>query len=406
MDSLTKDLKKYIKENWNTCVRENKIGTETLIGMPYPYIIPAPKYYWEEMYYWDTYFTSQGLYLTGEEALAKSCTENMLYLVDRYGYMPNGNRTYYLNRSQPPFLSMMVMDVYKRYRDKEFLERAYETLKKEYNFWMTQRITPIGLNKFSVNKENLGDTEHISKYFSKRIGYTIPNCDSKTMAVKLLTDCESGWDFNPRCEFKQDETVHIDLNCNLYLYEKNFAFMSRELNLKEEDKWEKRADARKELMNRYLWDGSAFMDYNFNEDKTMKLFSAASFFALWAGVASLQQAEETRRQLKRIEREYGIAATEEYSLPGIYQWAYPNGWPPLQYVVIKGLDNYGFKEDARRVAQKYVSIMETLFEKTGTLWEKYNVLTGNKDAVGDYGERIMLGWSAGVYLFAKDYLES
>ena len=136
----------YIKKSWDSCVRSVPENDGTLIGLPYPYLVPSPKENLQEMYYWDTYFTCKGLFRTGRAELAKHCTDDMLFLVDKYGFMPNGNRTYYLSQSQPPVLSMMVLDVYQHFGDKEWLKSAYEILKKEYHFWMEQRVTPTGLN--------------------------------------------------------------------------------------------------------------------------------------------------------------------------------------------------------------------------------------------------------------------
>lgn len=399
------NLTEYIKSRWNDCVRINTKDEGTLIGLPAPYIVPSPREHLNEMYYWDTFFTCKGLYLSEMEELAKNCTDNLLFLAEKYGFVPNGNRTYYLSQSQPPFLSMMVMDVYRRTHDKEYLKRAYNVLKKEYDFWMTKRLTPTGLNRFGANEDNLGDTNKHYESICRRIDYLVPVDDKRDFAVNFLADCESGWDFSPRCEFNQSKTVYVDLNCNLYAYEKNFEFMAAETENGERDFWAKKAEKRKHLMNEYLYNEGAFRDYNFEKKKTVGVFSAASFYALWAKVADKAQAEETRKLLYKLEREYGAAATEEYSLPGKYQWAYPNGWAPLQYIVIKGLDNYGYKADARRIAQKYMHAAEKMYEQTGTVWEKYNVLTGGNDTVGDYKSREMLGWSAGVYLFAKDYCE-
>lgn len=121
-------LEDYIKENWDSCVRYVPEDKGTLIGLPKPYIVPSPDGELQEIYYWDTYFTCKGLILTGRAELAKDCTDDMLFLVDKYGFMPNGNRTYYLSQSQPPFLSLMVMDIFEVYKDKEWLQKSFCSL--------------------------------------------------------------------------------------------------------------------------------------------------------------------------------------------------------------------------------------------------------------------------------------
>lgn len=400
-------LTEFIKNSWDDCIRYKPEDEGTLIGLPYPYIVPTKEADLQEMYYWDTFFTCQGLLLSGRVEVVKNCTDDMLYLVDKYGFMPNGNRTYYLRQSQPPFLSMMVMDVYNTYKDVKWLEQAYNTLKKEYNFWMTKRITPIGLNKFDVMMEGMTQEEADTHYKSicRRINHTVPAEDHFAFARNFLTDCESGWDFNPRNYNVQSDSIYVDLNCNLYIYEKNFAFWAKILENGEEKQWEDAANRRKELINKYMWDGSSFMDYNFVEEKQGRVFSVASFYPLWAGIADKEQAEKTVAQLGKIEFEYGVAACEKNNVPGEYQWDYPTGWAPLQYIVINALDKYGYKEDALRIAKKYIDVNDKMYKETGTMWEKYHVENGTHNTVKDYKCREMIGWTAGVYMFAKKYLE-
>ena len=403
---MTSDsVKEYIRENFKKCVRFSPDDDGTLIGLPYPYIVPSPDGHFQEMYYWDTFFTCKGLYLSGYADIAKNCTDDMLYLVEKYGFMPNGNRTYYLGQSQPPFLSMMVRDVYEKYGDTNWLKKAYETLKKEYNFWQTKRITPAGLNRFGVNMEYIDDCEKHYNSICKRLNFKVECKSYEEFAKNFLSDCESGWDFNPRCNMKQSEYVFADLNSNLYIYEKNFEHFANVLKMSEEkNAWREKAEKRKNLMNKILWNKTAYYDFNFVQNSFSQVFSAASFYPLWAKIADGERARLTVERLSEIEFEHGISACAKNVSPCVYQWDYPNGWAPLNYIVICALDNYGYKSDAVRIAQKYTSAVEKLFEKTGTLWEKYNVLTGDTDTKSDYESRVMLGWTAGVYLFAEIYL--
>lgn len=400
-------IEEFINNSWDNCVRFNPDDEDTLVGMPYPYIVPVEKAHWNEMYYWDTFFTCKGLALQGREELVKNCADNMLYMVEKYGFMPNANRTYYLNRSQPPFLSMLVRDVYNLFQDKKWLKSAYETLKKEYNFWMSQRMTPTGLNKFGV-KQNSIEQVKIQKYerVCRRLKKNFPPEDAYNIATNFLCDCESGWDFNPRTEMKQMQFVYVDLNSNLYLYETNFAFFADILKNGEADFWKEASEKRKELMNKILWKKDSFLDYNFVENKHSSIFSVASFYPLWAGLATKQQAEETVKQLNKIEFNYGVAACCENYPDVSYQWNYPVGWPPLHYIMVCALDNYGYREAAMRIAKKYTDVMEKFYNETGNLWEKYDVTTGLYDVDAEYGSRVMLGWSAGVYLYLKNYINN
>ncbi len=394
-------VEKYIEENWNPCVRETKEDDGTLIGLPYPYIVPSPAEKFQEMYYWDTFFTCKGLILSGRAEIAKNCCDNMAYLIEKYGFIPNGSRTYYLNRSQPPYFSMMVRDVYEIYRDKEWLEDIYNTLKKEYEFWMTKRMTSIGLNRYGVDMSKIKD---LNRYSCERIGITPKGRTREDIAECILSDCESGWDFNPRTCMHQTQFVYLDLNCNLYMYEKNFVYFAEILGNVEQEEWEKKAEKRCELINKYLWAGECYLDYNFKTNSFSKIFSVASFYPMWAGIATEEQAEKTVQMLDKLEYDFGVVACEKNDVPGTYQWNYPNGWAPLHYIVVRALDQYGYKTESKRIAEKYVNIVDANFEKTGTLWEKYNVVTGDLNVSNEYEMPIMLGWTAGVYLYMKDYL--
>ena len=122
-------------------------------------------------------------------------------------------------------------------------------------------------------------------------------------------------------------------------------------------------------------------------------------------MATKEQAEKTVSYLSKIETEYGIAGCENKDTNMLLQWDYPNGWACLHYMVIKGLLNYGYKKDAERIAQKYAKLVENNFEKTGNLWEKYNVVTAEVSTATEYETSTMMGWSAGVYLYVKKLLE-
>lgn len=398
-------VEEFIKNSWDGCVRFHPEDEDTLIGMPYPYIVPVEREHWNEMYYWDTFFTCKGLALQGREELVKNCADNMLYMVEKYGFMPNANRTYYLNRSQPPFLSMLVKDTYTLFPDKQWLAGAYETLKKEYHFWMTQRMTPTGLNRFGVQQESIERVKE-QKYerVCNRLKKKFPHEEAYNIAANFLCDCESGWDFNPRTHMKQTQNVYVDLNSNLYLYEMNFAYFAEILGNGEASAWKEAAEKRKLRMNELLWKDGAFLDYNFVEKKHSDIFSVASFYPLWTKVATQQQADETVAQLNRVEFEYGVAACCENYPEESYQWNFPIGWPPLQYIMVRALDNYGYTVEAKRIAQKYVDVMEKFYAETESLWEKYDVTTGSHEVTAEYGGRKMLGWSAGVYLYCKKYL--
>lgn len=402
---MSEKVIQFISSHWDDCIKENMKDNGTLIGLPYPYTVPAVGHF-DEMYYWDTYFTNKGLEIEGRFAQAKNNTDNMLYLVNRFGYMPNGNRTYYLKNSQPPFLSIMVGDVYRHYNDKAWLTGAFETLKKEYNFWMTRRMTPIGLNMYDGYLAPGADKE-LADSFKMRTGF-MPNESIYNVGRHHLITCESGWDINPRWDTKGYDFAPVDLNSLMFMFEKNMEYFSCELGKGEDEIWAQRAQKRCTLMKKYMeTESGLFLDYNFKDNNHSRIFSAASFYILFAGLAERKNAEALVENINRLETEYGLLACEKNNTEGTYQWDYPNGWACLHYIAISGLDKYGYKKEAAEIAQKYIALVDKVFEETGNLWEKYNVVEGNLNVNHESKKRMpaMMGWSAGVYLAALEYIE-
>lgn len=399
-------VSQFIRDNWDKCKRYEPEDRDTLIGMPYPYITPTASNMFQEMYYWDTYFACEGLVLVEKTDLAKSCADNMAYMINKYGLMPNGNRTYYLNHSQPPYFCMLVNLVFESTGDKAWLKQMYDVIEKEYTFWQTERISPNGLNCYGSGKYDEEQGKELYDLMSRR--FHIANCFDRyegyaDIAENIIAECESGWDFNPRFGYRCKDYNPVDLNSNLYLYETLMAKFADVLHY--EDIWTERAAKRKELINKYLWNGRYFCDYNHVKDEKSEVVSAAMLHPLWAGVADSEQAEKTRSALGMIEFDCGISACEKADHDIVFQWDYPNAWAPLQFIAVKGLGRYGFAEDALRIAKKYVASIEAIFEKTNNLWEKYNAVNGTINVANEYDMPDMLGWTAGVYLVCNRYLK-
>jgi alpha,alpha-trehalase len=392
----------YVKERWEQTIRRAPEDKDTLIGLPHPYIVPCMKKNLQELYYWDTYFACKGLVGQGFAHVARSCADNFIYLVNRYGFVPNGNRTYYLNRSQPPYLCSLVKLVFEAEGDKNWLLTAHSALEKEYSFWMTKRITPIGLNSYGhhATEEELLRFQDCLK---KRIGSKAANREEQLrQSAHMLAEAESGWDFTPRFNNQCLNYAPADLNAILYQFETNMADFSRILGRDDAAVWTARAERRQSLMNQYCWNENRqlFQSWDFVAQAHAKFLSAESFSPLWAGVASPEQAQACLPGLAALEFDFGIATCEKTEIHGIRQWAYPNGWPPLQCIAFEGWQRYGFVQEARRIAQKYVEVVVRCFEQTGDLWEKYNVVDGNVKVSDEYPMPVMMGWSAGVFVEA------
>ena len=399
---MSNKVKEFIASHWDECIKENRNDCETLVGLPYPYIVPAVGHF-DEMYYWDTYFTNVGLVLAGRAMQAKFNVDNMLNLISRFGFMPNGNRTYYLTRSQAPFLSYMVADIFEHFNDKAWLAGAFLILEKEYDFWMTKRMTTTGLNQYSDDspKEEL---IKLSYDLEERMGKKLEG-DREKIGLHYLVMCEAGWDINTRFGLEGYNYIQVDLNSLMYGFEQNMSRFSEILSNGQKELWSDRAAKRKALMLELLDIGDGLLvDYNFVTKKHSSDFASASLYPLFTGVADEKNAKAIMKNLPRLEEKYGILSNEKNGVEGSFQWGYPNGWACQQYIAIKGFDRYGFADDARRIAEKYIAVADKVFEETGNLWEKYNVVEGSSNVCDEYKMPAMMGWSAGVYLAAEKYL--
>lgn len=390
-------VREYIKENMSRTLRQNVQDYDTLIGLPYPYTVPCAEHCFNELYYWDTYFTNKALFAIGLAEQAKNNIKNILYLIDRFGYMPNGNRTFFLKRSQPPYAALMVDEVYKATGDLTFLKSAFVTLKKEYEFWMTRRVSENGLNHYDCEEDEESCAAMYNGCVAERIGKD-ENRDPKEAGRHYFAECESGWDFNPRFDGYCAHCNPVDLNSNLYLYEKLFAEYEVLLGEGDGKEWESKAKFRAEKMNALMWDNAAsvYKDYDYKTGKHSSVISAASFQPYFAGVAGEKHKSGLLQLLQLLESDWGIFTTEKTDKK--YQWAYPNIWAPCQYIAVEGLRHYGFEKESKCIAQKYVALIEKNFAAYGKLYEKYNGVTGDIDAASEYGTPEMLGWTAGVYM--------
>lgn len=393
----------FIEQHWQGCIREVKREDGFHMALPYPFTSPTETDRFTDMFYWDTYFTNIGLLLSDRARQARYNIDNMLYLVDKYGFMPNATNMGSLNRSQPPVLSLMVRDYFDAVGDVDWLREAYPSLEKEYAFWMKRRITPLELNRYGgdVTEESAAG---FYRYYCRRTGLTFDDPDITTFGANVLAEAESGWDYTPRFGRRATEVAAVDLNSLLYAFERNMAYFSERLDSADAAVWTARAQQRRERMNAHLWDErrGTFTDKNVVTGQFGALLTAASYFAMLCGVADDAQAASMRQALAVLELSYGITCCDKHDTAGIYQWGYPNCWAPLTYAAVKGLENYGYTEDAVRLCGKYCAMLEHCFEQTGNLWEKYNAIDGSVDVVTDEGDMPpMLGWTAGVYLYCK-----
>jgi alpha,alpha-trehalase len=388
----------YIAAYWPKLERFHPKDDESLLGVPKPYLVPSftedAGFDYNELYYWDSYFMVQGMIDAEHKDLVMGILEDLLSLFERFRVIPNASRMYLMGRSQPPFLTTFIFDVYEAYNPgEEWLARAIEIAKEEY------AIVWMGVKKPNERLVYNG----LSRYYD--INY-----------LHDLAEAESGWDMTPRFGRKALNYLPVDLNALLYKYEMDFARAARIYGEKRDaGRWEQAADARKRSMNDLMWDKirGLYYDYNYKRERRGSVSSLAAYFPMWAGMVSEQQAKHMVRALRRFENKGGLATTDSLPLGQLVngslptQWAYPNGWAPLQFIVIKALERYGYHEDARRVTMKWLKTNLNWFNEHHVFLEKYHVVTPEKPPVkGVYPSQTGFGWTNAVFeRLCQDYID-
>lgn len=393
----------FICENIDKTTRVYKRaprGKKSLIGLPYPFTSPCIDGVFQEMYYWDTYFTNKGLLQIGKGEQAVNNVRNFLFLLDNYGKIPNGNRMDYTSRSQPPFLGLMLEDVLSAMPQAISVKEAFDGLEKEYGFWQAKRLSPNGLNAYGCDlpESELQRKLHVAGYrkrTGKRADFTVEN------AFNILCECESGWDFSPRFSLRCGECNAVDLNCLLYKDEILLSKWALELGYDEKSaEYASTAEERKQKIRALMKEDGLYFDYNFETKERSKVLSCAGLFPYFVGLDD--SVADYKKALSRLERDFGVAACDWDET--CYQWSAPNSWAPLNFAAFFAACRLGLKDEATRIAWKYCKATEMLFERTGKLWEKYNAENGELDRTSEYGTPAMLGWTAGVYILCSQYL--
>lgn len=385
----------------------NSQQESTLLDLPYPYIVPGGRF--REIYYWDSYFSMLGLLASGKKQLALSMLKNFEWLIQTVGFIPNGNRTYYLSRSQPPFFALMVDLVCNQ--DPAIMTAYLPALESEYNFWMKHRAVqmPDGehLNQYGDNNplprpEAWLEDTHLANQSDR-----MPN----ELWLQLRAAAESGWDFSSRwfetptlfSSIQTTSIVPIDLNCLLYYLEQTLFHLYQHLqNRVFADFYQKKSEKRSSAIQKYFWSEKHgfFFDYHLQKQEHTPSKSLAAAYPLFFNMATKSQAEKTAHILeKQFLKPGGFVTTLEKSGQ---QWDAPNGWAPLQWIVYKGLLNYDFDNLAAEARRRWMTLNENVFAATGKMMEKYNVEDLSLPAGGgEYPNQDGFGWTNGVYLALK-----
>jgi len=440
-------------------VKVSEIPKEGLLYLPNRYVVPGGRF--NEMYGWDSYFIILGLVHDHRSDLARGMVENFFYEIENYGAVLNANRTYFFTRSQPPFLSSMIREVYDhpdgKPLSKAWLARAYSYAQRDYALWIspTHRAGDTGLARYKdIGAGPVPEMADDSDYYSNVIrwllahpelhtGYLIdaPERPTQAQAAALAkTSCdireskvcerahvdghrltsafysgdramrESGFDTSFRFGPFSGSTDHyapVCLNSLLYKYERDMAHFATLLGRPAEaTEWEHRAATRRNAINKYLWNPATdmFYDYDFTTHQRSTYNYITSFYPLWAELATPQQAAAVEQHLSLFEHEGGLAMSDNNS--GV-QWDLPFGWAPTNWLAVKGLAQYGFTDDASRAAKEFSQTVLHNFLHDGTIREKYNVVSGSanvKVSAGYKSNAVGFGWTNGVYLKMSDLL--
>lgn len=413
----SKPVTDNIEALWTVLTRQPDDTAGSLIPLPHSYIVPGGRF--GELYYWDSYFTMLGLKASGKHEMLENMVNNFSYLIDKIGYIPNGNRTYYIGRSQPPFYSLMVK-LLASIKGEEILPAYLPQLKEEYQFWM-RGADELNETKVAAHRTaRMPDGTILNRYWdendtarpeSYREDIELVHQsgqDEKTICRHLRAGAESGWDFSSR--WFQDSTsfstihtteiIPVDLNCLLFSLEQTIA-EAYELsgNNEASKKFVALAEKRNAAIQQYCWNeqNSFYFDYDFIKGKQKQTLSLAAAFPLFFNIAGTKQAEQIAIIIKEKFIRPGGAITT-LTTTG-QQWDAPNGWAPLQWVTILGLENYNHTELAIDIASKWIQLNTDVFNRTGKLMEKYNVVDTNLEAGGgEYPGQDGFGWTNGVLI--------
>ena len=414
----SKTAAEHIDTLWNVLTRQPDVSTNgTLIPLPNPYVVPGGRF--REVYYWDSYFTMLGLQKSERWDLIENMVDNFSYLIETMGFIPNGNRTYYQGRSQPPFYSLMVK-VLAEGKGEGTLKKYLPYLQKEYDFWMDGSLKLKKEGAAYRRVVRLEDEAVLNRYWDdipkarpesfredvelvKSLGHS-----SEATYRHIRAAAESGWDFSSRwfkdgqymASIHTTEIIPIDLNALMYHLERTLSEAYSEAGNDEATAmYNQKAELRKLALNHYCWNKQEgfYKDYDFIEKAQTEVSSLAAMYPLYFSMAEQSQADSIA---KVIEKDFLKAGGVTSTLNDTgQQWDAPNGWAPLQWITIQGLRNYSQIALADTIKNRWVDINVDVYKKTGKMVEKYNVYElGLEGGGGEYPVQDGFGWTNGVLL--------
>jgi alpha,alpha-trehalase len=396
------DLARHIDQLWPELTHAPRPAPEgsSILTLPRPYVVPGGRF--RELYYWDSYFTLMGLKRAGCGDLVEDMIDNFGSLIERYGHVPNGARSYYLSRSQPPMFALMLAlsDDHSR----ATLERRIAWLTAEHRFWMSGgRVVSLAdgavLNRYWDDRPAPRDEAYRQDVL---LAQATPGRDPAELWRDLRAGAESGWDFSSRwladgqtlAAIRTTRLLPVDLNILIYLMERTLEDNCRRLDDAACARtWAEAAETRRRAILSHMWNGQFFADYDLDTGAANDRLTAAAAWPLYARIAPAIEAQANIKALSSLIGEGGLATTPVRSGQ---QWDAPNGWAPLQWIAYVGLRNYDEPALADRIRTGWLATVSREFKASGRLLEKYDVIEQIPGGGGEYPAQDGFGWTNGV----------
>ncbi|KAJ2078496.1 hypothetical protein H4R24_004437 [Coemansia sp. RSA 988] len=449
-DPLVRAFGHTVNSYWKTLIREQDLSTlcdgcvSSMLKLKYHFVVPGGRF--REIYYWDTFFTLEGMLRSGLHNLAESNIRDLLLLVQNYGFVPNGARLYYLDRSQPPLLTLMVKLYYEHTGDADFVKEALPLLQREYRYWMDRHSVEVPspsnenssllLNRYIVDTDQPRPEAYSADY---ELAHNVSSTDAAIRAAiyaDMATGAESGWDFSTRWvrdvnapenkilqTIRTRQVVPVELNAMLYQIEMILAEFGDITGTGSPEDYHGLAARRRQNMEAVFFDTETglFFDYLLDERRRSSTFTAASVWPYWSFNADAQSPQASRA----FEYLSQVLASNTGGIPSTLnksgqQWDWPMAWPPLQYVTMQAALTMKQTQLAVNIAQAFVDsvfcawystggsipgVLSQLPNKvdSGHIFEKFNsAQLGKQGGGGEYTVQAGFGWTNGVLLWTLD----
>lgn len=409
-------LREYIASLWPYLTRSSVEPAvfSSALSLPRPFVVPGGRF--RELYYWDSYFTMLGLARSGRQDMVEDMILNLGSLIDRYGHIPNGSRSYYLSRSHPPvFYLAAALSQNDSIKDRK---RRLGWMRSEHAYWMEgeERLEPGAAHRRVVC---MADGTLLNRYWDDRatprdeswaedtgLAKGLPLVERSALWRNIRAAAESGWDFSSRwladssnlATIRTTRLVPVDLNCLLYGLERAIAQECIALgDVAGGQSFANRADRRATAINSHLWNeaGGFHADFDLDSSCVSQQLTAASVFPLFVELASADQATRSADALSSLLQPWGLSTT---MIETDQQWDAPNGWAPLQWIAHQGLKSYGQSDLADSITRRWNAVVEQQFAASSRIFEKYDVVSGQAGHGGEYQVEIGFGWTNGVAL--------